>query len=148
MVTTNLAPIIPLFRKWLSPWLGRLESSSHGNTNQGTGAASSRTMKSKSRDPRSPGLKLKTAGRHHSSDSSEHIIDVEMQSYNSPNERGVSSDPTVGGEQTGKSSSGNGNNSPTLIIQRNGEIQDSAGSANESTFYRNGRIRDRDLSIR
>ncbi|KAG6368869.1 hypothetical protein INS49_003086 [Diaporthe citri] len=151
MVTTNLAPIIPLFRKWLSPWLGRLESSSDGNTNQGTGGASSRTMKSKSRDPRSPGLKLKTAGRHHSSDSSEHIIevnDVEMQSYNnSPNQRDAPSDPTVGGEQTGKSSSGNGNKSPTLIIQRNGEMQASAEGADEATFYRNGRIRDRDLSI-
>lgn len=108
-------------------------------------------MKSKTRDPRSPGLKLKTAGRHHSSDSSEHIIevnDVEMQSYNSPNERDASSYATMGGEQTGKSSSGNGNNSPTLIIQRNGEIEASAENANEATFYRNGRVRDRDLSTR
>lgn len=148
MVTTNLAPIIPLFRKWLSPWLGRLESSSDGNTNQGTGVASSRTMKSRNRDPRSPGLKLKTAGRHHSSDSSEHIIDVEMQSYSSPNERNASSDPIVDGKQAGKSSGGNGNDSPTLIIQRNGEIQTSAEGANEATFYRNGDIRDRDWSIR
>ncbi|KAK7715715.1 hypothetical protein SLS63_011303 [Diaporthe eres] len=147
MVTTNLAPIIPLFRKWLSPWLGRLESSSDGNTNH-TGVASSRTMKSRNRDPRSPGLKLKTPGRHHSSDSSEHIIDVEMQSYNSPNKRNASSDPIVGGKQAGKSSGGNGNDSPTLIIQRNGEMQASAESANEATFYRIGDIRDRDWSIR
>lgn len=147
MVTTNLAPIIPLFRKWLSPWLGRLESSSDGNTNH-TGVASSRTMKSRNRDPRSPGLKLKTPGRHHSSDSSEHIIDVEMQSYNSPKERNASSDPIVDGKQAGKSSSGNGNDSPTLIIQRNGEMQASAEGANEATFYRNGRVRDRDWSIR
>lgn len=143
MVTTNLAPIIPLFRKWLSPWLGRLESSSDGNTNPGTGGTSNRTMKSRGRDPRNPGLKLMTAGRHHSSDSSEHIIDVEMQSYHSPKERDASSGPIVNREQTGKSASGNGSNSPTLIIQRNGEIAD------EATFYRKWPDRNaQDLSMR
>lgn len=135
MVTTNLAPIIPLFRKWLSPWLGRLESTSDGNTNQvtGTGGASNRTMKSRHRDPRNSGLKLMTAGRHHSSDSSEHIMevnDVEMQSYHSPNKSNASSEPI-------KSGGRNGLHSPTLIIQRNGEIQSSAEGANEATFYRN-----------
>lgn len=154
MVTTNLAPIIPLFRKWLSPWLGRLESSSDGNTNQATGGASNRTMKSRNRDPRNSGLKLMTARRHHSSDSSEHIIefnDVEMQSYDSPNEREASSEPIADRKQTGKSASGNGSRSPTLIIQRNGEIQTSAASANEATFYRDSSGRDaqvRDLSMR
>lgn len=139
MVTTNLAPIIPLFRKWLSPWMGRLESTD-GNTNQGTAGASSRTMKSRNRDPKSPGHKLMTAGRHHSSDSSEHIIevnDVEMQSYNSPSERDGPSEQAVNRKPVGMSGSGNGTRSPTLIIQRNGEIQTSADSANETTYYRN-----------
>lgn len=125
MVTTNLAPIIPLFRKWLSPWLGRLESTHDGNTNPGTGATGSRTMKSRVRDSRSPGFKLMTAGRHHGSDSSEHIMevnDVEMQSYTSPKGRGASSEPTVDKGQTGKSARGDGTSSPTLIIQKNGEI--------------------------
>lgn len=126
MVTTNMAPIIPLFRKWLSPWLGRLESTSDPNTKRGTTGPGSRTMKSRNRDPRGPGLKIMTPGRHHSSDSSEHIMeinDVEMQPYISPNERYTSSNPELNREQTKLSSSEDGTtNSPTLIIQKNDEV--------------------------
>lgn len=139
MVTTNLAPIIPLFRKWLSPWLGKFDSTTDGNTNQGTGAASSRTMKSRNRDPKSPGLKLMTAGRHHSSDSSEHIIDannVEMQSYYSPNERDAPSGLGVDRKNTGNSARGNGSNSPTLIIQRNGETLEVGEGAGDAALPR------------
>lgn len=95
-----------------------------------------------------------TAGRHHSSDSSEHIIefnDVEMQSYHSPNERETSSEPMTDRKKTGKSASGNGSRSPTLIIQRNGAIQTSETSASETTFYRESSGRDaqvRDSSMR
>lgn len=154
MVTTNLAPIIPLFRKWLSPWLGRLESTSDGNTNQGTGAASSRTMKSRNRDPKSPALRLMTAGRHHSSDSSEHIIeanDVEMQSYNSPNARHTPSDSSLDRKLTEMSARENGSNSPTLIIQRNGEMLTPGEGERDATFHKGRPERDvqvQDLSIR
>lgn len=95
-----------------------------------------------------------TAGRHHSSDSSEHIMeinDLEMQSYHSPKGRDASSGPIVNREQTGKPASGNGSTSPTLIIQRNGEIQTPAESGNEATFYRNRPDRNaqaQDLSMR
>ncbi|KAL1864577.1 hypothetical protein Daus18300_007593 [Diaporthe australafricana] len=96
------------------------------NSNSNGDGHGSRTMKSRNRDPRGPGLKIMTPGRHHSSDSSEHIMeinDVEMQSYTSPNERYTSSNPNVNTEQTQLSSSGNGTtNSPTLIIQKNGEV--------------------------
>ncbi|KAG8159890.1 hypothetical protein KVR01_010527 [Diaporthe batatas] len=148
MVTTNMAPIIPLFRKWLSPWLGRLESSSDGNTNQGTGAASSRAMKSRNRGPRSPGLKLMTTGRHHSSDSSEHIIDandLEMRSYHSPDERDA---PPSGLDRkpTGRSTRGGGSNSPTLIIQRNGEMLNAGGGAAAAAFH--GDRPDRGVQVR
>lgn len=130
MVTTNMAPIIPLFRKWLSPWLGRLESTSDSNTQRTTVGASNRTLKSRNRDPKGSGLKIKTAGRHHSSDSSEHIIevnDVEMQSYTSPNESKAKFDRTISRKPVPTSVSGNGARSPTLIIQKNGDIQASAG---------------------
>ena len=144
MVTTNLAPTIPLFRKWLSPWLGRLESTG-GNTNQGTAAASIRTMRSRNRDPKSPGLKLMTAGRHHSSDSSKHIMeinDVEMQSYGSPSERDIPSQYIVNRGPKGMSASGDETTSPTLIIQRNAEIETSAEPVNKATLCRDWPLRD------
>lgn len=79
-----------------------------------------------------------TAGRHHSSDSSEHIIDardVEMQSYHSPNERDAPSAFRVDRKPVGTSASGNGSNSPTLIIQKNGEIL-GPGGAGDAAFHR------------
>lgn len=128
MVTTNLAPIIPLFRKWLSPWLGRLETTTDGSTIRGTAAASSRTMNSRTRDPNSPGLKLIRAGRHHSSDSSEHIvdanIDVEMQSYHSAIARVTGTPYGLDTTPTGRSNGRSSSDSPTLIIQSNSEMLD------------------------
>jgi hypothetical protein len=168
MVTTNLAPIIPLIRKWLSPWLGRLESStSDGTTNQlgtGAGSSSARTMKSRNRDPKSPGpLKLMTqAGRHHQhhgSESSEHIVDpeaanndVELQSYkNSPNESHSTPLPESGleGLESGTKQSrmsttlGNGSMaSPTLIIERDGEVLNRGAAGVRDEPPRDGRLID------
>jgi hypothetical protein len=95
-----------------------------------------------------------TAGRHHSSDSSEHIIeanDVEMQSYNSPNARHTPSDSSLDRKLTEMSARENGSNSPTLIIQRNGEMLTPGEGERDATFHKGRPERDvqvQDLSIR
>ena len=62
--------------------------------------------------------------------------DVEMQSYNSPNERHAPSDSSLDRKQTGSSAREDGSNSPTLIIQRNGEMLTPGEGERDVSFHK------------
>lgn len=129
MLTTNLAPIIPLLRRWLSPILGGLEPRSDATSKF-------RTAKSKPTGTRASRVGLHKGSRTLRdftalSSGDAHIVGdsngMHMQAFiSSPRQCSITSeDLSRAGTVRSKDSEGrnyDGTESPALVIQRHVEI--------------------------